>query len=498
MGKGRPREGGSSGPTVLVFDIGSSSVRCLAFEAGGRRVPGSLCRASLSMRHGAGGAAGLDPEQVFEKFLHVARGSLRALGGRAGCLEGVAISCFWHSLIGLDGRGRALTPVLMWADLRSGPQAGALRGRLSEESYRRRTGCYLHPAYLPAKLLWLRDQDPGLYGRVRRWVSMDGYILGRLQGEYGMGHAMAAGTGLYDQGLRDWDDEILDLLGLSRDRFPALRPFARPRRGVRKPYGDLPGPLLKLPVFPALPDGYCAQAGSGCLEAGRPALTLGTSGALRVTVPGESPPEVPDGLWCYRVEQDRFLVGGAVNNVGNLFSWLRKSLSLPAPGRERGAAARLKGLSDRCPPGKHGLTVLPFLQGERSPWWPLEASGVVAGLTSSTTPREIYQACFESMGFQFARIHRLLEKGKFVKEEEIRVSGGFREPFLLNAFAHTAGRPLRILPEREVSSLGAANRAARALGIGPREEGGPLRASGRCFKPSEKDFISSTRSPVSA
>jgi len=438
------------------------------------------------MTPGPEGFAELDPEQVLEKVVRVAGGTLQALGARAGSLEGVAVSCFWHSLIGLDRQGRALTPVLMWADLRSARQAGVLRKRLGRKKYLRRTGCALHPAYWPSKLLWLREKSPRVYGRVRRWVSMDGYVLGKLQGEYGSGHAMAAGTGLYDQGKRDWDEAILRELDISRDRLPKLRPFSRPRRGLRKSYLESLPALAGVPVYPALPDGYCAQVGSGCRREGRAALTLGTSGALRVMAAGGSLPAVPEGLWCYRVERDRFLVGGAVNNVGNLFTWLKKTFSLPPPERWKGASTRLTEVSSTYPPGTHGLTVLPFLHGERSPDWPLEAFGVVSGLRASTRPEQVYQAFFESSGFQLGRIYRLLEAGGLIREEEIRVSGGLREPFLLNAFAHVVGRPLRILPEREVSSLGAVKRVMAALGVSPGEGDESGRTSGQRFEPAEE------------
>jgi len=422
----------------------------------------------------------------------------------------VGISCFWHSLIGLDRRLRPVTPVLMWGDLRSFREAAGLRRRLGENAYRGRTGCYLHPAYPPAKMLWVRKQAPGVFRGISRWVSMDSYILGRLQGDYRLSHPMAAGTGLYHQSRATWDEETLEALALSPRRLPGIRPADRAGTGLKGEYRELLAPLREVPIYPALPDGYCAQVGSGCGAPGQAALTLGTSGALRVLVRARSMPAVARGLWCYRVAPDAFLVGGAVNNVGNLIAWLQRTLALEAPSRseESGTSHGLSpetafgfpaaaGKTDRngagiraeaaamhstaslrsgtgagdsgfaALDGAPGLAVLPFFQGERSPQWPLQAFGVISGLRMSTTAAEIYQASLEAVGFQFGRILRLLEKGCFVQGEAIRVSGGIREPLLFSALADILGRPLQVLAEKEISALGAACRVRKYQGLPP-------------------------------
>ena len=440
---------------VLAVDIGSSSVRAMAFDSRGRRVRGSLRRAGLKVRYTPEGCAELDPDRVLQGVTGVLTGSLRALGRRTDRLAAVAISCFWHSLIGLDRRMRPVTPVLMWADLRAAAEALRLRRRLGEESYRKRTGSYLHPAYPLAKMLWVRNHAPEAYGRISRWVSMDGYLLGKLQGDYRMSHPVAAGTGFYHQTRGEWDETTLEAIGVPAALLPGIRSPERARTGLRGEYREILGPLREVPLYPAMPDGYCAQVGSGCGGPGLAALTLGTSGALRVLVKAGAMPETARGLWCYRVSRDEFLVGGAVNNVGNLVTWLQKTLALgrSAPGRGSGGGGSLPPMGTA---GPHGLTVLPFLQGERSPQWPVEAFGVISGLRMSTRAEDIYRAFLEAIGFQFARILRLLERGGYVRGGPVRVSGGIRDPFLLSTLADLFQRPLQVLEEKEVSALGAA------------------------------------------
>jgi hypothetical protein len=151
----------------------------------------------------------------------------------------------------------------------------------------------------------------------------------------------------------------------------------------------LPGSLL-----PAIGDGAAANVGSGALGAGRVAVTIGTTSALRAVLPGSAPP-VPPGLWAYLVDRETALVGGALTEGGNLAAWLRSILRLGDPST---LEARLAALE----PGSHGLTLLPTLAGERSPGYRPGARGAVASLSLAATPLEIMRAGLEAVALRLA------------------------------------------------------------------------------------------------
>lgn len=322
---------------VLALDVGSSSVRARAYDEDGNEVPRVGAQESYEVRHGPGGRAEFDPEQLAREVTAALERARRECDAP---IDAVGASCFWHSLLAVDERGRALTPVLTWRDNRSVDDADALRRRLDPDAVHARTGCHLHPSYWPAKLAWLRRADPDAFRAAHRFVSFSDYLYGRLVGSLRTSLSMASATGLLDQNARAWDGELLDELGLDPARLPELSD---------EPTHAADG----VPWYPALGDGACSNVGAGCTAPGRGALMVGTSAALRVAFAADRAEPRP-GLFLYRVDDGRFVEGGALSDGGNLHAWVERTLRLPESPQLR-------------EPDAHGLTFLPLLGGERSP-----------------------------------------------------------------------------------------------------------------------------------
>jgi gluconokinase len=210
--------------------------------------------------------------------------------------------------------------------------------------------------------------------------------------------------------------------------------------------------------FPAVGDGAASNLGSDAVTDGVAALNMGTSGALRLISSG-APPPTPLGLFCYRVDDHRWLVGGAISNAGNLRAWALRELRLPDDpvAIDRALAAR--------PGPTHGLTVLPFWTAERSPTWPEDIAGTISGLTQATTALDLLQALTESSYHRLAQIADLLEPIPKKKSLEIVVSGGIQKSIVaLQRLTDVLGRPTRISHEAEASLRGAAVYAWQRLG----------------------------------
>jgi gluconokinase len=212
-----------------------------------------------------------------------------------------------------------------------------------------------------------------------------------------------------------------------------------------------------VPFFLAVGDGAAANVGSGCVDPRRVALTVGTTGAMRIVLPGADP-EVPPGLWAYRVGKGETLLGGALSEGGNVFAWERDTLRLPAP-------ARIEAALRKMPPDGHGLTVLPFLTGERSPGFAAGARACIAGLTSATTPLQILQGSLEAVCYRFALVARLL--GPHLRPGcDVVASGGAlaQSPYWTQLMADVLGQPVLVTREQELTSRGTAILALRGLG----------------------------------
>ncbi|HVX31366.1 MAG TPA: gluconokinase, partial [Nitrolancea sp.] len=381
-------------PVVLALDIGSSSARAALFDARGRRLAKSLINIAyendiVDSRYGS-----LDADELTHAVEQLLDQSTKLAGEQAISIAGVGISTFWHSLVGLDAQRQPLTPVYSWADTRSAAAAQELVRRLDPAAYYARTGTPPHPSYPAAKLLWLQDAEPELYKKVERWVSFGEYLFLRFFGEATASVSMASATGLFDQKNLVWDEETLAAIDVDAQRLSPIGDEAA--TGLEDEDAKRWPVLADTSWFPAVGDGACANVGSGAIGPNRAGMSVGTSGAMRVLWAGE-PVAPPDGLWLYRLDAQRVLLGGALSEGGNLFEWISDRFKLP----EREELARNVAA---IAPDSHGLTWLPFLAGERSPGWHANARATLTGLTLHTSPEEILRAGLEAITYRFALI----------------------------------------------------------------------------------------------
>jgi gluconokinase len=442
---------------VLALDVGTSSSRASLYDLRGRPLSGRLAQVGYSPATTADGGAQLDPEHLLK---HVDSAIDQLLAEHDSTREpilAVGTSTFWHSLLGLDERARPTTPVYPWLDARSRSDAAALRGELDERAVHARTGCVLHWSYWPAKLRWLRRTQPAVFDQTRQWVSFGELLLERMTGQRALSVGMASGTGLLDQHTCTWDPAVLDAVGLDTDQLQPLVPLKNTARATRRTAHRWPA-LAEAQWLPALGDGACSNVGAGCTTAEHFAVMIGTSGAERAVTSPSGDFVIPWGVWGYRVDERRLVMGGALNDGGALFGWLRDGLRLPA-------IASAERMMMAMQPDGHGLTVLPFWGGERSPGWADDARGAILGLRLHTRPVEILRACMEAVALRFGEIDSRLIRVIPESGEAVATGGALlRSPTWMQIMADVLGRPLLASSAAEASSRGAALLALETIG----------------------------------
>ena len=281
----------------------------------------------------------------------------------------------------------------------------------------------------------------------------------RLLGEGGTSHSVASWSGLLDRQRLDWDAELLAALSLEPERLPRLTSFASPRQGLLPVFAARWPALAAASWFPLIGDGAAANIGSGCASPGRVALTMGTSTALRA-VTSQPVAHLPAGLWSYRVDERRSLPGGALTEGGNVYAWLRETLLLAVPEQVEAA------LADSAPDG-HGLTVLPFLSGERAPGWAGHARATIHGISLATRPEDIVRASLEAVAYRIALVYDDL-RSLLPGEPQIVVSGGALGQLacLVAGCGRRAGQAADALScAGSLSARGSALLALEALGV---------------------------------
>ena len=448
---------------ILALDIGTSSTRSAIYGATGQRVMVTTAQFDYPLVAGQDGRAELRPADLDRAVANAFTKTLEAWrkSKSASRIAGIGVSCFWHSLLGLDTAGRAITPVYTWADSRCRAEARLLRNNSGEQILHSRTGCMARTSFWPAKLLWLRKTEPGLFRRVARWVSPAEWIQERWCDRATVSLSMASGTGLLDGRALAWHRPLLRRCGLDETQ---LNPISDAPAQISNAAGRRFPELARVPWHPAIGDGVASNLGSGATRPGVAAINVGTSAALRVVVatePTAKEPLAPFGLFCYRVDGSRRLLGGAVSNAGNLRAWALRELRLPTD-----PVVLEKLLSKRSSPVE-GLTLLPFWIAERAPTWPEETPSVVLGMTQATSALDLLQA------LQEATYHRLKQIGEGVEKAAQRklsfiVSGGIQKsPSALQRLANVLARPVYASAEPEASLRGAACLVMERLGLKP-------------------------------
>ncbi|HZU66064.1 MAG TPA: gluconokinase [Ktedonobacteraceae bacterium] len=448
-------------PFVLALDVGTSSTRSLLFDAAGEAVRGVQSQHTYQLTLSADGEVSVDPDMLVSTVAQTIDEALHMAGPLAASIGAVAIDTFWHSLVGVDASNKALTPLITWEDTRPGQVAAELRQQLNNEEIHARTGARLHASYWPAKLRWLATTQPDLFLKVTQWISFGEYLHRQFLGHSVCSLSMASGTGLLNIRQRDWDQELLDFLHVRREQLPSLGDLKDSVKGLAGEYASRWKTLNNVPWFPAMGDGAAANVGSGAATGDRWALTVGTSSAMRVVVSPDMT-NIPMGLWLYLLDKNRGLLGGALSEGGNVFAWMKETLCIPSLEEAEPKVAALQ-------PDGHGLTILPFISGERSLGWHAEARASVLGIQTDTTAVDFLRAGMEALAYQLGAVYEELITALDRSEvaPTILGSGGalLNSPTFQSIIADTLNAPIYPSLSHEASARGAALLALEALGV---------------------------------
>lgn len=449
---------GAKPPFILALDIGTSGPRALLYDSHGQAVAGMFSKQPIQFEFSPDGGVVADGDFILEGVMNCLDQILELAGDLAYDIVGVSACTFVSNLLGVDENFRAITPVYTYADARPAAESQALRQEYDEEAIHQRTGCYFHTSYLPARFLWLEKTQPEIFHRCHRWVSIGEYLFLKLFGETRLSYSAASWTGMLDRRRLAWDDEVLSLSHVPIEKLSPLADIDQPIQGLLHEYARRWQALAKVPWFPAIGDGAAANIGSGCSQPNRVAVSMANTCAVRLVLEGDIE-TVPHGLWCYRVDRKRSLLGGALTEGGNFINWLRHLLNLE--GLENPEDTLLGSM-----PGVHGLVFLPLVAGERSPGWNPAARGLVTGMTLATTPLDMFQAGLEGLICRIAQVYQLLVEA-LPSEPQIIASGGAatHSRFLVASLADALGRPVYVSQVEEASARGAALLAFEALGL---------------------------------
>jgi gluconokinase len=452
---------------VIGIDTGTTATKGIAAGLDGRQRAYASVHYTLSVP--SSGRAELDPAQLQAaavKALADVAAECRAKGDR---VIAVSLSAFLHAVLPMDADGRPLGPVVTWADSRAGEQAEELVTAGLSLKLQARTGTPVHPMSPLTKLAWWKANDPETLASVPRWGGVKELVLAALaDGPYVVDLSLASGTGLYDLRERRWDPEALEIAGVRPEQLAAVVPTVEKLR-LRADVAAKAGLPADTPLIIGAADGPLANLGVGATPAGVVAISLGTSGALR-TIVDRPATDAAGRLFCYALTEDRWAIGGAVNNAGSVVRWAGQSFAggFERPGAEGEDAderdAALLTEAQGAPPGSDGLICLPYLLGERAPWWRSGLRGAYLGLRREHGRAHLVRAAVEGVCQQLA-----LVRDSFAAEghqvTEVRATGGAAASELwVGVLAAALNLPVAVADTPEGTALGACLLGLHAMG----------------------------------
>nr|WP_246208565.1 FGGY-family carbohydrate kinase [Anaerotalea alkaliphila] len=392
-----------------------------------------------------------DTEAVLRAALEVGR---RVARGRD--IQAVALGGIWHSVVLLDDRMRPQGRTYTWAYRGAAGSCRNLRLQegLAEELYRR-TGCMVHASYPRQVLLDMKERGVPLKGK--RIASQGACLFQRLTGEFMESVSTASGSGWLHLEDRNYDPQVLDLLGIRVEQLGLLGSY-RDVRPLTSKGAALLGIAPGIPVVPSHPDGALNQVGDGASLPGRMTFSVGTSGALRLT---KEAPALTDKrqTWCYAGVED-WVAGAATSGAGNCVRWFKEKVlggKWGYPELERG------GVSLEAPVGP-GAVFLPFLFGERSPGWNDGRRGGFVGLEGTEDAAGLYTVLREGILFNLLQGFQALLEASGEPRALVLSGGILHSPQWTQMAADIFQRPLHCSDTSQASVLGAAALALHAAG----------------------------------
>lgn len=441
---------------LLGIDLGTSGAKALIMDADGHVL--GMGRYEYGMATPRPGWAEQDPKT----WLQATAGSIREAMARAGISpDGVAaigLSGQMHTTVCLDRHGDVLRPAITWADQRSKPQVEEVYQRLGKAQLARWAQNPLATGFTLATLLWLQENEPGVYARLGHVILPKDYVRYYLTGEIATEATDASGTLLMDVVAGTWNAELLDTCGIDPRVLPAIGSSSALAGVLRGEAALALGLRTGIPVVYGSADQPAQAVGNGIVRPGILSSTIGTGGQL--FAPSVTPAYDPDlrlhtfvhavpGLWY---------IMAASLSAGLSFSWLRKILEAESYGVLADAAAQVE-------PGADGLFFLPYLAGERTPHMDPAARGVFAGLTLRHERAHLARAVMEGVVFGLRQGLELIEALGVPVEAVIASGGGTRHPLWLQLQADIFGRDIRQTCTEEAAAFGAALVAGVGAGV---------------------------------
>jgi xylulokinase len=435
--------------SVLGIDIGTGSCKAAVFNADGRQL--SEAQRPYSLHFTDDGGAELDSELVMECCLSVIREAAQRAG--ADKVQAIGVSSQGEAFTAIDQNGRALGPAMVSSDVRAAKFSREWPQEFGPDHLYQITGHTAHTLFSLFKLLWLKANRPGVWRDAAKFLCFEDLLHTRLGVPPAMGWPLAGRTMLFDVRQHEWSGEILDRIGLARERLATPLPSGTIVGEIQADLGLAKGAV----VVTGGHDQTCGALGAGAVE---PGMAMYATGSVECICPTFASPVLSAELQRNNLCTYDHVIPGRYATVaysltgGNILRWFKEQFA-PAESYDALLASAAQS------PTK--LLVLPYWTPSGTPYFDVNTPGAICGLRMTTTRGEILRALLEGVALEMRLNLEILRESGCEVNELRAIGGGARSQFWTQLKADVINRPITRLNVEEAGCLGAAMLAFAAV-----------------------------------
>ncbi|MBN2349526.1 MAG: xylulokinase [Bacteroidales bacterium] len=410
------------GRYLLAHDLGTSGNKATLYTRDGKLVASKTYPYPTNFFNG--NWAEQDPEDWWKAICESTKMLLKNIEPTE--IAVVALSGQMMGCTIVDKSGNALRPSILYCDQRASVQAENILNKIEQKAFYGIVGHRVSPSYTLEKLMWLRDNEPENYKKTHKTLCAKDYINFRLTGEMATDFSDASGTNAFDLNTFQWSEKLIDIAGVDGEMFPKAQESTTIIGEITKKAAEETGLRAGTPVATGGGDGSCAGVGVGCIKPGTAYNYLGSSSWVALTV--KEPivdPQMRTMNWAHCVP-GYLHPSGTMQTAGSSHNWLKNTLCF-----EEIQEAAKKGVSPyalidesikKSPVGANGILFLPYMLGERTPWWNPNARGAFIGLNLTSKREDMLRAVLEGITLNLGYIVNIFRQ--HVPIDNITVIGG--------------------------------------------------------------------------
>ena len=431
---------------LLAHDLGTSGNKACLYTNKGELIKAETV--GYETYYLGGGKIEQNPEDWWKAIVESTRKLIEGIDVSE--IKGISFSAQMMGLVCIDRDGRVLRNSMIHSDQRASEESRETQKQISEKDFFAITGHHSGPSYPMQKLMWVKKHEPEIYEKTYKVLNAKDYIVFRMTGKIATDYTDASSTNMFDVPARKWSEKLCRMGGIDMEKLPEVKDSTWVAGTLIPEVAAEMGLAPETKVVLGAGDGMCSSVGCGAIVPGKVYNYIGSSSWI--TGIFEKPPigekmylEIwahPAGPWAN--------AGGTMQSAGSAFEWAADTLygSVASPDIEKELA--------QTKPGSGGVIFLPYLNGERVPFWNEKARGTFVGISNLTTRADLLRAVLEGVAFNLKMI--LDETETWMDVKEITVLGGtIRNKLFCQILADVYGIPVVTLKNTsQITSLGAA------------------------------------------